>query len=363
MQKKLIVWQAHECNLSGANIAMLEYIDAMREQYQFHVLLPHEGNMRKELTKRAIPLTVIPQYNWSGMIPFTDIVNHIKQFVRTRLALKAIKQVLKELNPYIVFTNTLVPFVAAKAAFELNLPHVWWIHEYGEEDFGFRIGNGKPEKAYKLMQKWSKLVICNSDAVTNKFKALLPTVSVRRVYQPVSWNINRQAPVVKESSYLMFGQITPSKGHMEVLEAIAATAKEGIVVQLSIKGPCENTAYLDRLHVFITQNELTQQVKIEKGFFVKEMEMPKHDVLIVASQSEAFGRVIIEANKAGLKVIVKNSGGAPELVNETNGLTYQTTEELCEIFSGKKVMPAAPIRLNYNEHTELHRLHNLLASI
>ena len=342
---------------------MLEYIDALREKYQFHVLLPHEGTMRKELTERAVPLTVIPQYNWAGMIPFTDIVSHIKRFVRTRLALKAIKQVLKETNASLVFTNTLVPFVAAKAAYELKLPHVWWIHEYGEEDFGFRIGNGKPANAYKLMQKWSKLVICNSDAVTNKFKALLPAVSVQRIYQPVSWQVSRQTPAAKEASCLMFGQITPSKGHMEVLEAIASSAKEGITVRLHIKGPCENPVYLERLHAFITEHELTEQVKIEKGFFVKEEEMPKHDILIVASQSEAFGRVIVEANTAGLKVIVKNRGGAPELVNETNGLTYQTADELCKIFSGKKLMPTVPIRLNYNEQTELQRLHNILAGI
>ncbi len=363
MQKKLIVWQAHEGNLSGANIAMLEYIDTLHEKYQFHVLLPHEGTMRKELKERNVPITVIPQYNWNGPIPLTHILSHIKRFVRTRLALKAIKQLLQQTNAALVFTNTLVPFVAAKAAYDLNLPHVWWIHEYGEEDFGFRIGNGNPANAYKLMQKWSKLVICNSDAVTNKFKALLLAVLVQRIYQPVSWKINRQIAQAKEATYLMFGQITPSKGHMEVLEAIVSSAKEGITVQLHIKGPCENPVYLELLHAYITEHELTEQVKIEKGFFVKEEELPKYDVLIVASRSEAFGRVIMEANKAGLRVLVKNRGGAPELVNETNGLTFQTTEELCEIFSGRKAMPAGAIRFNYNEQTELQRLHNLLAGI
>lgn len=363
MQKKLIVWQAHEGNLSGANIAMLEYVDALDDQFQFHVLLPHEGTMRKELTERNVPFTIIPQYNWIAIITPTDILSHIKRFVRTRLAFKSTKQLLQQTSPAIVCTNTLAPFMAAKAAFDLKLPHVWWIHEYGEEDFGFRIGNGKPVNAYKLMQKWSKLVICNSDAVTNKFKDLLPEVPVIRIYQPVSWQVSRQTLGAKEASYLMFGQITPSKGHMEVLEAIVSSAKEGITVQLHIKGPCENPVYLELLHAYITEHELTEQVKIEKGFFVKEEELPKYDVLIVASRSEAFGRVIMEANKAGLRVLVKNRGGAPELVNETNGLTFQTTEELCEIFSGRKAMPAGAIRFNYNEQTELQRLHNLLAGI
>jgi phage/plasmid-associated DNA primase len=73
--------------------------------------------------------------------------------------------------------------------------------------------------------------------------------------------------------------------------------------------------------------------------------------------------VIVEANKAGLRVVVRNSGGAPELVNATNGLLYTTTEELSAIFSGKTLMPDTGIRFNYNEATELQRLHHLLASI
>lgn len=363
LEKKLIVWQAHEGNLSGANIAMLEYIDVLKETYRFHVILPHDGTMYKALAERSLPFTIIPQYGWTGTISETPFINRIKRFVRTRIAVKAIQQLLQKTGTAIVCTNTLVPFVAAKAAYNLGIPHVWWIHEFGEEDFGFYIGNGKISKAYKRMQQWSKLVICNSDAVANKFKALLPAVPVHRIYQPVSWQPKVQTVITKEASYLMFGQIAPSKGHKEVLEAVAASAKAGISVQLHIKGPCENPDYLKSLHTYIKAHALEEYVKIETGFFVKEEEMPKYDVLIVASRSEAFGRVIVEANKAGLRVVVKNSGGAPELVNETNGLLYRTTEELCAIFSGRKAMPEAAIRFNYNEEAELKRLRNLLSSI
>lgn len=362
-EKPLIVWQAHEGNLSGANIAMLEYIDALQDTYRSHVILPHEGSMRRALTERHIPVSILPQYGWAGTIAAGSFVKRIKRFIRTRMAVKAIEQLLQQTKAALVCTNTLVPFVAAKAAYKLGLPHVWWIHEYGEEDFGFSIGNGDAATAYTNMQQWSKLIICNSDAVTKKFRTLLPAVQVERIYQPVSWRVPAQQPAATEAEYLMFGQIVASKGHPEVLEAMALSAKEGHRVQLHIKGPCEDPVYLKRLHQLITTHGLTEQVKIETGFFVKEEEMPKYKVLLVASRSEAFGRVIVEANKAGLRVVVRNSGGAPELVNETNGLLYTTTEELSAIFSGKTLMPDTGIRFNYNEATELQRLHHLLASI
>lgn len=342
---------------------MLEYIDALKLKYNSYIILPFDGSMSKTLEDRMIPYSIIPQYGWVGKNKKGSIVKLLMCFIRNIIALNASKRLILETKPSFVCTNTIIPFVAAKAAFKLGIPHIWWIHEYGEEDFGFKIGNGKPLEAYKKMQRWSKLVICNSNSVKMKFKELLPTVLVERLYQPVSWQVSSQLLMGNEAEYLMFGQIINSKGHLEVLEAIALSSKSGYKVHLHIKGPCEDINYLDQLNHFISANGLNEQVKIETGFYKKEEEIPKYKVLIVASRSEAFGRVIVEAHKAGLNVIVKNSGGAPELVNGTNGILYETIDELCAIFCGKTSMPKKVIRHNYSETNELKRLIYFLESI
>lgn len=358
--KKKIIWLAHEGILSGANIALLEYVDALSDAYQFHIILPHAGSMTDALNKRSIPFTVIPQYTWVG-----DGKNaSLRKAVRSFLAIRATKQLIINQHADIIFTNTLVPFTAAKAAHQLHKPHVWFIHEFGEEDFGFQIGWGNPQKAYANMETWSSLIVCNSDAVAKKFKALMPAADLQRVYQPVSWHGIPVAAEKKPTSFLMFGQITPSKGHMEVLQAIASLKEQQQKTNLTlhIKGPCENKDYLLELQQFIAAHNLEDQVQIETGFFKKEEVMPSYEVLIVASQAEAFGRVIIEANKAGLRMIVKNNGGAPELMNETNGLLYNTKNELMQILSGETAMPTAAIKLNYNEQEEIKKLKNRLAA-
>ena len=91
--------------------------------------------------------------------------------------------------------------------------------------------------------------------------------------------------------------------------------------------------------------------------------MPHYDFLIVASKAEAFGRVIIEANKMGLKVIVKNSGGAPELINETNGLFYNYEEDLVNIFNGSSNLKNCINEFTYKESDEILKLKKYLLEI
>src|SRR5689334_18271928 len=67
-EKQKIVWVAHEGNKSGANVALLEYVAALKDVYDFHIILPHEGNMISALTNRRIPYSIIRQYGWAGKI-------------------------------------------------------------------------------------------------------------------------------------------------------------------------------------------------------------------------------------------------------------------------------------------------------
>lgn len=359
----MVVWLAHEANASGANIAMMEYAVALRDEYNFHFILPHGGNMIAKLNDLGFPTTIIHQYGWA--VPSTEKTMRVS----LRIKLRSIKAVvdtcllIRKLDARLVFTNTQVAFTAAIAADKLNLPHVWWLHEFGEEDFGFAIGFGKKEKAERLIRK-SKLIICNSEAVKKKFVTQVPYINIERIYQPVSFQKELvQTASVNTIRYLMFSQLIPAKGHIEVLKALVEAKKvdPSKKFTLHIKGPSEDAIYLQELRNYLVKNELQQEVKIETGFFEKEAVLPLYDVLIVASIAEAFGRVIMEAGKAGSKVIVKNAGGSTELMNSTNGLLYNDTKELTEILIGEIAMPTGPTKFNYKEEEEILRLKDYLA--
>jgi glycosyltransferase involved in cell wall biosynthesis len=359
MEKIITLWQAHEANLSGANLAMLEYIDQLTDPFQHIVVLPHEGNMQRELSKRGVDHYVVHQYGWNGSKAI-GFVQRLKVAFRTMRAVKRIRSIILENKVKLVCTNTQIPFNAALAARQSNIPHIWFIHEFGEEDFGFSIG----KRALNSMNDWSRLIVCNSEAVKQKFKQQLPTAKIERIYQPVSWKVTPKIidyclPVEK---FLMFGQIVPSKGHMEVIEAFGKIHQSHGSLKLDIKGP-GNDSYIQKLQSYIDDHHLRDVVSIEKGYFDKEQVLPAYEVLIVASDHEAFGRVIIEAHKAGVKTIVKNTGGAPELVNSSNGFVYDDVDELSMILSGKIPLNNEIIRLAYDEKEEVERLVVMLKEI
>lgn len=361
--KKKILWQAHEAILSGANIAMLEYIDALANRFDFFVILPHQGNMQQELEQRNIPYKIIHQYGWVGRHPGWNVGRWVKLIVRSIAAVWQTKQLIKKENPSLVSTNTLVPFIASVAAWLQGIPHVWWIHEFGKEDFGFTTGWGNEKTSLRWMQQSSKLIIGNSQAITRKFQQLMPAANIKTIYQPVSWNAIEEISAMKQARFLMFGQLIASKGHKEVLAAMLANKQAGKPLHtLHIKGPSEIKSYLEELQQFVEQNNLQQYVQIEAGYFKKETIMPQYEVLIVASHSEAFGRVIVEANKAGLRVLVRNSGGAPELINESNGLLFNSEIELAAVLCGERRFPDTAIHSNYSEAAELQTLTELLST-
>jgi glycosyltransferase involved in cell wall biosynthesis len=318
--------------------------------------------MCNALLERSVPYSIIPQYNWISRT-FSSFWQRVRFIIRTYISLKKTVSLIRKINPLFVFTNTQVPFVSAEAAFKTQCPHVWWIHEFGEEDFGFTIGLGHSQNPYQLIQKWSNLIICNSSAVAKKIKQLTHHQNIKIIYQPVSCNTTNQM-ATKKGRFLMFGQIAPSKGHLEVIEAMRqCLLDKKKIYKLHIIGPCEDKAYLNNLNIIIEKFKLEKWVTIQEGFFSKEEVLPKYEVLIIASKSEAFGRVIIEACKAGLKVVVRNSGGAPELLNHTNGLLYNNREELVSILCGDTVMPEGSSIMNYDEQIELDKLRKVLTEI
>jgi glycosyltransferase involved in cell wall biosynthesis len=362
--KKKILWQTHESNVSGANIAMLEYIDALANTFRFFVILPHLGNMQQALEQRNIAYAIIHQYGWTNVYPWWSIGKWMKLLLRSMAAVWQTKRLLKKENPAVVCTNTLVPFTASIAAKWQAVPHVWWIHEFGKEDFGFTIGWENEKLATKWIQESSRLIICNSKAVSVKFSQLMPKAKIATIYQPVSWCVDDSTEIFKKAHFVMFGQIIPTKGHFDVLEAMLSNKMQGKpLYTLHIKGPAEMKSYLGELQTFVAKNNLQQYVHIEAGYFRKEIIIRQYEVLIVASQAEAFGRVIVEANKAGLYVLVRKTGGAPELINESNGILFERQSELQAALCGEKEFPNGPIKLNYDESLEIERLTVLLNNL
>ena len=118
------------------------------------------------------------------------------------------------------------------------------------------------------------------------------------------------------------GSINRSKGQDQAIKACEILIEEGIDnINLRIAG--KESEYVNFLRNYVGSKNLDKWIQfIGLQSDIKQLYRDT-DIVLMCSQSEAFGRVTVEAMMSGCLVIGANSGGTMELVsdNET-GLLY-----------------------------------------
>lgn len=120
------------------------------------------------------------------------------------------------------------------------------------------------------------------------------------------------------------GRIEEGKGQYLVIEALNKLLKDNIDAKALIVGHAMNGLYLDNL-----KNNLSEHLKdhvIFTGFTTKVQQlMQVCDVIVLATNKETFGLVLIEAMKCGIAVVASDSGGPLEIIDDNkNGLLFKT---------------------------------------
>lgn len=135
----------------------------------------------------------------------------------------------------------------------------------------------------------------------------------------------RPRPVRLPPSRLLFaGRVEPRKG-LEV--AVRALALSDPVVTLTVAGPVDDPAYLDRVRALVS--ELGLRERVEWLGEVPRADMPghlaDHDVLVFPSTGvEAYALGLLEALAAGMLVVTSAIGGPREyLRDEVNALLHE----------------------------------------
>jgi glycosyltransferase involved in cell wall biosynthesis len=116
------------------------------------------------------------------------------------------------------------------------------------------------------------------------------------------------------------GRIEKAKGQHLVLEAVRKLSKEGIDAKALIVGHAMDERYSEQL-----QDEYRDS-SIFTGF-TREAQtlMQLCDVMVLATDNETFGLVLIEAMMCGVCVVASDSGGPLEIIDDgINGLLFKT---------------------------------------
>ena len=117
----------------------------------------------------------------------------------------------------------------------------------------------------------------------------------------------------------LIGRITPIKGHNYFIKAMAKLAKQVPNLKIWIVGdaPASKRAYKEELEILVKRLGLWNSTQ----FLGTQRDIPgilEHlDLLVLATTTqEAFGRVIIEAQAAGVPVVATKVGGVVDIIED-----------------------------------------------
>ncbi len=183
---------------------------------------------------------------------------------------------------------------------------------------------------FSKVMGWGKLIIAISEVVGRHMVQdfATPAEDIRVIPRSVDlekFNLPRAPKTDKKAfNVVMIGRITPLKGHPYFLKAMARVIHQMPSVRVKVIGdaPIKKQLYKDELILLTKRLGIADHVE----FMGNRRDIPellsKADCLVLSTTThEAFGRVIIEAQAAGVPVVATRVGGVTEIIeHEKTGL-------------------------------------------
>jgi glycosyltransferase involved in cell wall biosynthesis len=245
---------------------------------------------------------------------------------RTLVRWNTLSRWLKRIRPDLVVTNTLTLPFGALAARSAGIPHVWYIHELGDEDHGLYFDLGQAV-SLRLVDTLSQRIIVTSRTVQRHFEPSLPADKIRLIYPAVEVPERPLTPSDPATFKLVVvGAIAPGKRQEDAIRAVSLLVAKGLTVRLTVVGAGE-AQHVAALRALV--RELAVEHAVEFAGFSSDpySYIAASDAALVCSRHEALGRVTIEAMKLGKPVIGANRGGTAELIRDGgNGLLYRAED-------------------------------------
>lgn len=368
---KTVAFIFHDTNYySGGTRSLLDLIDTLLENRIINIIavFPDDSGTAVEyITHKKISVIFSKYYQISY---FTDegFLRYVYRFpkriyrnVNNWINAKSLSKEIQKYKVDAIYSNT--GFIITGALIKKYIPeikHVWHLREFGEEDHHFGIFFGR-KLFYYLLNRYTDEVIFISRALEKKFKDHIYTPKITVVYDDVSKDYLQESFETYERneglSILMAGLICEGKGQIQAIEAVKILKSWNIPVKLYIAGECVNQTYKRVLENYIFENQLEDRVHFIG--MIKDMNELRRKMKfgIVASASEAFGRVTIEGMLSGLLMIGAEAGATKELIEKNNtGMLYEwgNSQMLAEVLKDLYENPdnVNEIRINGKKYSE-----------
>ncbi len=218
---------------------------------------------------------------------------------------------------------------------------------------------------------WGKRVIVLSNAIGRHMidDFGVPHERIRLVPRSVDLDkfkfLSPEKKRKEEFNIGIIGRLTPIKGHLYFIKAMARVARVVPRLKIWIVGdaPASKEKYKEQVQVLVRRLGLWHCTE----FLGTQRDVPQilaHlDLLVLATTTqEAFGRVIIEAQAAGVPVVATEVGGVVDIIeHEKNGLLVPAGDPKCiaeaavRIFKDKELAR----QLSHNAYKKVKEKYNI----
>ncbi|MEW5895705.1 MAG: GT4 family glycosyltransferase PelF [Candidatus Omnitrophota bacterium] len=293
-----------ELNVGGVETGTVDFAKYLKEHGHYPVVVSNGGDLVRELTDRGIHHYRLPVHHKN---PFSALS-----------CIRKLREIILEEHIDIVHARSRVPaWIAFFACRKTPAQFITTCHGHYSVQFFSRI------------MSFSKLVIVPSNVIGRHMMEAfhVPAEHIRCIPRSVDltrFNIEREDHTGQNQIVTIVGRLTPLKGHVYFLKAMAKLVRSMPYVKVLIVGdaPKKKESYRKELEVLTRHLGLSEHVE----FLGRRKDVPQimaaSDVVVMSSiEPEAFGRVIIEAQAVGTPVVATNVGGIVEVLeHEKTGL-------------------------------------------
>ncbi|MBY0384241.1 glycosyltransferase family 4 protein, partial [bacterium] len=216
-------------------------------------------------------------------------------------------------------------------------------------------------------------VICVTEKLKKDLQERLPLSpdKISRLYYGVpvpEKNLLRQEKFLQEYpttslKVAMFSRLEKNKGQWRLIKVQKELKKRGIDIQLYLFGHfMGGDGYEQELQELIQKEELSQKVYF-CGFQKKPSElMGLFDLIVLPSDEETFGLVLIEAMASGVAVMGANTGGVPEIIEDgVSGFTFSPKSIDEFVSKAEKILTDQQLRASFAKQGQLKYQENFTA--
>ena len=331
MQKRIIAVSNHREMIGGGEHSFLDLLSHLPETRDILAVVPGEGELAIRLRQNGIKTEVTPLPSIKPWFIF-KILSSLKRYL----------DLFGRYRPALIYANgSRAGFYGGIIGRMLKIPVIWHCRIADPDIY-----------LDPLLCRLSNRIIANSQATARRFKPRFQ-IKVRTIYNGINMEWLRDRDIKKpdliQSDWkviLVVSRISRWKRHDLALSAFekAAPSDPGIhLVCVGAKDQLE-PRWHDYLMLRTRQSQFSNRIHwIGQAADVRPW-YRSADILLLPSENEPFGRVLVEAMASGVPVVATRSGGVPEIITHgqdgllvSAGDTDEMVNAVLQIFSNRSM--------------------------